>query len=193
VDRDGTLIDVVRDEETGVVSAAFHPSHLKLLPGVAEGLRALAAAGYTICIATNQPGAAKGQFGRDAIARTNGALVELLHAQGVTIACVEVCLHHPEGGPGGEQALIGPCDCRKPAPGLLFQALAHAQLDPAKSFMIGDSPADVGAARSAGLRVGLVFPRNRCELCPLRDGPPGSPDFVAERFDELVTLLLASG
>ena len=45
LDRDGTLIDVVRDEETGVLSVAFSPSQLRLLPGVLEGLLLLKAAG----------------------------------------------------------------------------------------------------------------------------------------------------
>jgi D-glycero-D-manno-heptose 1,7-bisphosphate phosphatase len=192
LDRDGTLIDVVRDEESGVVSAAFHPSQLRLLPGVLDGLQALTAAGYTLCLATNQPGAAKGQFSREAIARTNRALVELLAASGISIARVEVCLHHPEGGPGGDASLVGSCECRKPLPGLLRSAIEGAALDPARTWMIGDSPADLGAGRAAGLRVGLVFPRNRCELCPLRDGPPGAPDAWALRFDELATQILAS-
>ena len=191
LDRDGTLIDVVRDEETGVISAAFHPSQLRLLPGVVEGLSALQAAGYALSIATNQPGAAKGQFSRDAIERTNAALVSLLAEHGVRIESVEVCLHHPEGGPGGDGSLVGSCTCRKPAPGLLLQAIDHAQLDPAKTWMIGDSPADLGAARAASVRAGLVFPRNRCELCPLRDGPPGAPDLWALRFDELCAQILA--
>ena len=43
---------------------------------------------------------------------------------------------------------------------------------------------------AAALRVGLVFPLNRCELCPLRDGPGGAPDLVAPRFDELCALIL---
>ncbi len=193
VDRDGTLIDVVRDEETGVVSAAFHPNQLVFLPGVIDGLRALVAAGRVICLATNQPGAAKGQFSRSAIERTNQALVAALAAEGIPIASVEVCLHHPEGGPRGDASLVGPCDCRKPEPGLLRAAMEHAALDPARTWMVGDAPADVGAARAAGLRVGLVFPQNRCELCPLRNGPPGAPDLVALRFDELCRSLLAAG
>lgn len=192
LDRDGTLIDVVRDEETGVVSAAFHPNQLRLLPGVVEGLSLLARAGYVFCIATNQPGAAKGQFSRQAIARTNSGLVELLSGHGVSIESVEVCLHHPQGGPGGDTSLVGACDCRKPAPGLLLRAIERAHLDPARTWMIGDSPADVGAARGAGLRAGLVFPRNRCELCPLRDGPPTAPDCFALTFDELARAIVAA-
>lgn len=190
LDRDGTLIDVVRDEETGAISVAFHPSHLRLLPGVLAGLRRLSASGYTLCIASNQPGPAKGQFSADAVQRTNQALVEELAAHDITIASVEVCLHHPEGGPGGDASLVGPCDCRKPAPGLLLRALARHGLDPLRSWMIGDSPGDVTAARAAGIRAGLVFPMQRCELCPLRAGPSVRPDAAAARFDELVDAIL---
>src|ERR1700758_5197422 len=81
LDRDGTLIDVVRDEETGTVTVAFHPDQLRLLPGAVEGMRALAAAGYALAIATNQPAPAKGQFSADAVRRTNDALVERLRRE----------------------------------------------------------------------------------------------------------------
>jgi D-glycero-D-manno-heptose 1,7-bisphosphate phosphatase len=192
LDRDGTLIDMLRDEETGAFYAAFHPSHLKVLPGVPEGLRALARAGYTLCIATNQPGAAKGQVSRGAIERTHQALVSLLEAEGVTIASVEVCFHHPDGGPGGDLSLVGACSCRKPEPGLIHAAIEHAGLDPARTWMVGDSPQDMGAARAAGVRAGLVFPWNRCELCPLKGGPKISPDLSALRLDELARLIVAA-
>ncbi len=192
LDRDGTLIDVVRDEETGVVSVAFHPTHLRLLPGVVAGLHLLRDAGYVFCLATNQPGAAKGQISVGAIERTNAALELLLGEVDVQLASVEVCLHHPEGGPGGDPTLVGPCACRKPQPGLLQQALDHADLDPTQTWMLGDSPGDVEAARAAGVRAGLVFPLNRCELCPQRDGPSARPDALAPRFDELARAILAA-
>ena len=41
VDRDGTLIDFVRDEELGAVVSAFHPRHVRFFPGVVEGLQLL--------------------------------------------------------------------------------------------------------------------------------------------------------
>lgn len=191
LDRDGTLIDVVREEESGVVSVAFHPRHLRLLPGVASGLRELAQAGFSLSIATNQPGPAKGQCSREAVERTNRALVALLAAEGVTIECVEVCLHHPSGGPGGDPSLIGPCECRKPKPGLLERVIERAGLERGKSWMIGDSPSDVAAARAAGVGAALVFPRTRCELCPLRGGPAPAPDLAEERFDALARAILA--
>jgi D-glycero-D-manno-heptose 1,7-bisphosphate phosphatase len=192
LDRDGTLIDVVRDEESGVVTVAFHPSQLRLLPGVLSGLQALVEAGFTLALATNQPGAAKGQLSVGAIERTNAALVAELARHDVHLAAVEVCLHHPTGGPGGLPELVRDCDCRKPKPGMIESAVRRLGLDPARSFVVGDSPGDVLAARAAGLRAGLVFPRDRCELCPQRGGPAVTPDLAGARFDEVAAAIVAA-
>jgi D-glycero-D-manno-heptose 1,7-bisphosphate phosphatase len=190
LDRDGTLIDVVRDEETGAVSVAFHPSHVRLLPGVVAGLKALASAGFGFALATNQPGPAKGQYSEAAVLRTNRALVEVLAAEGIALPILEVCMHHPSGGPGGDAKLVGECACRKPKPGLLLNALARAGFDPARSWMVGDSASDVLAARAAGVRAALVFATNRCEICPLRGGPAVQPDLVASNFAELAAAII---
>jgi D-glycero-D-manno-heptose 1,7-bisphosphate phosphatase len=192
LDRDGTLIDFHRDADLGAVVSAFHPAQLRLLPGVVEGLRALRDAGFVLAIATNQPGAAKGQVPEAAIRRTNRALVELLGAQGIVIAQVASCLHHPDGGPGGDAALARTCDCRKPAPGMLVGLCRDLGLAPAESWMLGDGAVDVEAARRAGMRAGLVLDTRRCELCPLREGGGhgAAPHRVAARFDALVAAIL---
>ncbi|MEO7038241.1 MAG: HAD family hydrolase [Polyangiaceae bacterium] len=190
LDRDGTLIDVVRDEETGSVSVAFHPDHLRLLPGVIDGLKALAGAGFGFALATNQPGPAKGQYSEAAVERTNRALAELFAAEGIELSVIEVCLHHPVGGPGGDPKWLGECGCRKPKPGLLLNAIARAGFDPARTWMVGDSASDVQAARAANVRAALVFPTNRCEICPLRGGPSVQPDLVASNFAELASAII---
>ena len=169
-DRDGTLIDVVRDEETGAVVTAFHPDHVHLLPGAVEGLLALQREGYAIAIATNQPGPAKGHFSAAAVTRTNAALVARLAEHGVVVSHVAVCMHHPGGAPHGDASLIGPCACRKPLPGLVDEVVESLSLDRASSWMVGDAQSDVAAGRAAGLNTALVFSADRCELCPLRNG-----------------------
>jgi D-glycero-D-manno-heptose 1,7-bisphosphate phosphatase len=193
LDRDGTLIDVVRDEETGAISVAFHPDQLRFLDGAIEGLRMLEGAGFTLAIASNQPGPAKGQFSAAAVKRTNEALVARLAERGVHIARVEVCLHHPIGGEGGDASLVGPCDCRKPKGGMLDAIVKALGADRARTWMIGDSQGDIEAARAAKVRAALVFPSNRCELCPLRNGPPGAPDIHGATMVDVARAILASG
>ncbi len=171
LDRDGTIIDVVRDEETGAISVAFHPDQLRLLPGAIDGMTALQDAGFLLAIATNQPAPAKGQFSAGAVRRTNDALVARLAAEGIRIAAVEVCMHHPDGGSGGDASLVGACECRKPKPGMLNALVERLAADRARSWMIGDAESDVEAGRAAGMATALVFALNRCELCPLRAGP----------------------
>ena len=173
LDRDGTIIDVVRDEETGTISVAFHPDQLRLLDGAVEGMLALQGAGFVLAIATNQPAPAKGQFSADAVRRTNDALLARLTAEGVRIAALEACMHHPTGGAGGDPSLVLDCNCRKPRPGMLETLVTRLGADRAASWMIGDGTSDIEAGRAAGLRTGLVFAQNRCELCPLREGPAG--------------------
>jgi D-glycero-D-manno-heptose 1,7-bisphosphate phosphatase len=190
LDRDGTLVDVVRDEESGTITTAFHPNQLRLLDGVVEGLRALVDAGYVLAIVTNQPGPAKGHFSRAAVERTNAALVAMLAAEGIPIARVAACMHHPDGGAGGDPALVGPCSCRKPKPGLLLESMQALGGSAETTWMIGDSSADVEAARAAGVRAGLLFADNRCELCPLRGGPKSIPECHAAKLPALVRTIL---
>ncbi|HRI66169.1 MAG TPA: HAD-IIIA family hydrolase [Polyangium sp.] len=194
VDRDGTLIDFVRDEELGAVVSAFHPSHVRFFAGVVEGLLLLQEAGFVLAMATNQPGAAKGQVSLDAIHRTNQTVVDRLAEQGVRIEAVEVCLHHTEGGPGGDVSLVQRCSCRKPHPGMLLALADKLALDPGKSWMIGDASVDVLAARGAGMQAGLIFDLGRCEMCPVKTGfeeiPLIRPDASAPRMDALAQQIL---
>lgn len=191
LDRDGTIIDVVRDEETGFVGTAFHPSQLRLLDGAVEGMLALQKAGFILSIATNQPGPAKGQYSAAAVTRTNEALVARLAAEGVSIRSVHACMHHPNGGAGGDASLVGPCGCRKPKPGLLLDALRETGSAPSRCWMIGDTRSDLDAGRAAGTRTALIFSRDRCELCPLRHGPPGSPDVHGSSLAAVAVQILA--
>ncbi len=192
-DRDGTIIDVVRDEETGAISVAFHPDHLRILDGAIEGMRAMQGAGYLLAIATNQPGPAKGQFSAAAVLRTNAVLVEKLTAAGLRITTLRACMHHPKGGPGGDASLVRACDCRKPKAGLLEDILRDTGAERASSWMIGDARSDLDAARAARIQAALVFASNRCELCPLREGPPGAPDAHGATLAEVAASILAYG
>ena len=192
LDRDGTLIDFYRDPDLGVVTPAFHPDHVRLLPGVAEGLTLLRDAGYQLAIASNQPHAAKGQLALETIDRVNEVLVERLAALGFPIATLKRCPHYPTLLDGGDAALSIRCECRKPAPGMLNAIVDELGWDRATSWMVGDTAADLGAAHRAKLRCGLLMQTERCELCvfPTLSLGGREPDLRAPRLDALARALI---
>jgi D-glycero-D-manno-heptose 1,7-bisphosphate phosphatase len=191
LDRDGTLIEPVKVPKTGELRSAFDPSEIQIMPGVIEGLRQLRDAGFVFALTTNQPGPAKGQASQRAVTRTNLALLSRLREHGIDFSAVEVCLHHPHGGPGGDASLIRDCDCRKPKPGLLERAIVAADLDRAQSFMVGDSLVDLVAGRAAGVRVGLVLTPGRAVYDPTR-ASVYEPDVSGVTFDAVARAILAA-
>jgi D-glycero-D-manno-heptose 1,7-bisphosphate phosphatase len=183
LDRDGVLNEGEPDPESGLPESPLHPDQVRLLPGVGPALRELAAAGYLLVGVSNQPAAAKGKVTVEELAATQERVLELLAADGVRFDDFKLCLHHPEGIVEG---LRGPCDCRKPAPGMLLEAAAELSIDLANSWMIGDTDADVGAGRNAGTRTVLVeYPGSSHK----RVGSI-APDLRAADLPEAVTALL---
>jgi len=67
---------------------------------------------------------------------------------GVEFTDVYYCPHHPN--------FTGPCDCRKPKPGLLLRGIAEHDIDPAQSYFIGDRDRDVEAGTAAGVKGILI-------------------------------------
>ncbi len=140
-------------DRDGVINVERHYVHriedFELLPGVIDGLRRLAAHGYALVVVTNQAGIAKGLYDEQDYERLTAHMRGLLAAQGVQLAGVYHCPHHPQGKVA---AFTRDCACRKPAPGLLLQAAAELALDLARSVLVGDKPSDTAAGRAAGVR-----------------------------------------
>lgn len=141
LDRDGVLI-----EDTGYPHLE---EHLRLMPGAAEAVRHLNQLGYLCVIVTNQSGVARGLFTEDQMKAFNTLVVRKLAAKGAVIGAVYACPFHSEGR---VEAWIHPDHPdRKPNPGMILRAITDHGIDPAKSFMIGDQPSDMEAARRAGV------------------------------------------
>ena len=141
LDRDGVLI---------VDSGYPHlEEHLVLIPGAADAVRRLNALGYLVVIVTNQSGVARGLFSEDQMKAFNALIVRKLAAKGAVIGAVYACPFHSEGR---VEAYIHPDHPdRKPNPGMILRAMTDHNIDPARSFMIGDQPSDMEAARRAGV------------------------------------------
>ena len=157
IDKDGTL---VRNVPYNV-----DPALLEFTAHAPEALRLLDGAGYAIVVVTNQPGLALGRFTRHQFVRLEAALKERVLAEsGVCLTALVCCPHAPreDGRPA--------CLCRKPAPGMLHQAILKHGLDAARSWMVGDILDDVEAGRLAGCRTVLLDVGNETEwkLSPMR-------------------------
>jgi D-glycero-D-manno-heptose 1,7-bisphosphate phosphatase len=153
LDRDGVLNALVPDPASGQPESPLHPGDVRLLPGAAAAARRLAKAGFAIVGVSNQPAAAKGTIPLEQLLEVQQRVLDLLAAEGVSFDGFRLCLHHPEGVVA---ELSGPCDCRKPAPGMLLDAAAELELDLSSSWMIGDTATDVTAGRAAGCRTALI-------------------------------------
>lgn len=137
LDRDGTII-VERNYPS-------HPDQVALLDGAAEGLRAMAGRGYPLVVVSNQSGIGRGYFSIEQADAVERRVIELLAGEGVAIAAWHRCPHAPDAG----------CACRKPAPGMIHAATIELDLDPARSFVIGDKWSDVELATAVGA-VGML-------------------------------------
>jgi D-glycero-D-manno-heptose 1,7-bisphosphate phosphatase len=150
IDRDGVVNEPVWDPLTGSYESPYRPEDVALVPGAAEGLETLRAAGYALVLVSNQPAAAKGNVALTQLADVHERVVQEL---GFGFDGVYYCHHHPHGTVAG---LSGPCDCRKPEPGLLLRAAEELELELAASWIVGDAETDVEAGRAAGVATALV-------------------------------------
>ncbi|GLV28236.1 histidinol phosphate phosphatase [Sphingobium sp. TomTYG75] len=149
LDRDGTL-----NIPNGHIAT---PEALTLIDGVGEAVARLNRAEYRCVLITNQPVLARGEVTLEGLEAIHAKLETELGRGAAFLDGSYVCPHYPESGfPGEVPELKVVCDCRKPAPGLLQRAIADLSIDPAQSWMIGDSEADVGAARAVGVSSILV-------------------------------------
>jgi histidinol-phosphate phosphatase family protein len=138
LDRDGTLVvDVPYNGDPGRVVP---------VPGARDALDRLRAAGVPLGVVSNQSGVARGLLTRDEVDAVNRQIEELLGPLGPWVCCP----HAPDDG----------CSCRKPAPGLVFQAANKLGVDPRRCAVIGDIGSDVEAALAAGAR-GILVPTER--------------------------------
>ena len=139
LDRDGVIN---RDSAQFVKNTGeFQP-----LPGSIDAIAMLHRAGFTVAVASNQSGLARGLFDRRALGAMHRKLRRLVANAGGRVDRIVVCPHGPNDG----------CRCRKPAPGLLLLLARHYSVSLDGVPAIGDSLRDLEAAQAAGARPILV-------------------------------------
>lgn len=135
IDRDGVInIDRVH------VSTK---ENFEFTQGIFDICRKYSEAGYLIIIITNQAGIAKGLYDENTFTVLMDWVLEEFSIRGVVISRVYHCPHHPD--------FTGPCNCRKPGPGMLHRAEQEFSLDMSSCILIGDKETDIEAGRRAGI------------------------------------------
>lgn len=141
LDRDGVL-----NEKPDRATYVTGPDALVWLPGALDALRLLKDAGYRVLIASNQAGIARGVMTDGDLEAVHGKMQGEAEDAGGRIDAIYHCPHDWDEG----------CACRKPRPGMLFQAQREHHLDLTRTFFIGDDERDAEAAAAAGCRWALV-------------------------------------
>jgi D-glycero-D-manno-heptose 1,7-bisphosphate phosphatase len=138
IDRDGTLI-----VEKHYLSS---PDQVELIAGAALGLKRLLNHGWGVCLVSNQSGIARGYFDMEQLGKVHQRLAEMLAQHDVTLDGIYLCPHSPDDH----------CNCRKPMPGMVHQAMVDHGLDPRLAWVIGDKEVDVELGHAVGAKSVLV-------------------------------------
>ena len=152
IDKDGTLIvDVPYN---------INPHLIQFTEGAVQALRELKEKGYLLILISNQSGVARGFFEEAHLEKLKAALQERLRPSGAALDGIFFCPHHPQGT---VPAYAIECCCRKPEPGMIFQAVATHNIDLTTSWMIGDILHDIEAGNRAGCKTILIDNGNETE------------------------------
>ena len=163
LDRDGVIN---RNRPRGDYVKSWE--EFQFLPGARDAIARLTKAGFRLLIITNQAYIGKGIVSWTTVQEIHARMMQEIALVGGQIEAVLCCPHLVENG----------CDCRKPAPGLILKALRDLNAAPESTFVIGDSAADMEAARAAGCS-GLYV------------GPP-HPSYTAIAFSQAAERIMAT-
>ena len=182
IDRDGTI-----NEQLGYVN---HLSRFVILPGVSEALRLLNKNDFWAIIVSNQGGVARGYFPMDLVHKIHGFLTSSLKDQGATFDGIFYCPHHPAGI---VPEYSSDCECRKPKPGLINQALEAFDIDMSGSYVIGDRYVDIELASRVNIKGILVKTGYGLgEIEYVLPYEPVKPSYIAQDLLDAVKWILGS-
>lgn len=137
LDRDGTM-----NERAPKACYITRPEQFIWLDGAKEAVRLLKEAGYTIILISNQAGIARGAMTEQDLEDIHEKMQRELQEVGGKIDRIYYCPHDWDEG----------CRCRKPSPGMLYQAQKDCSFDLTKCVMMGDDDRDMITAAAAGVR-----------------------------------------
>ncbi len=141
IDRDGVInVDKVH---------VYRREDFEFTRGIFDLCRSYSDKGYLIIVVTNQAGIAKGIYSEADFLTLTSWMVKQFAERGINISKVYHCPHHPD--------FTGPCECRKPNPGMILQAIKDFDLDISQCILIGDKESDLQSGRNARIPEANLF------------------------------------
>jgi D-glycero-D-manno-heptose 1,7-bisphosphate phosphatase len=143
------LVILDRDGVINFDSAKFikNPAEWKPIAGSLDAIARLNQAGFSVVVATNQSGVARGLFDMATLNSINDKMLDMVFQAGGRIDAVFYCPH------AAEQA----CACRKPNAGLFLEIAQRYNVSLGSVPAIGDSLRDLQAAEAVGAQPILVL------------------------------------
>lgn len=171
LDRDGTII-----EDTHFIS---RPDDVRVLPGAAEAIARLNAAGIPVVVVTNQSGIGRGYFSAAEYEKVNERIAAELEKAGARLDAVFHCPHAPNGD--------DPCPCRKPGTALFAAALEKFGVPGSRAAFVGDKIRDVSPALPfGGSGYLLVTPATSAEDVEWAEREAQTVTSLAEAVDRML-------
>ena len=136
LDRDGVLLNDVGQYYI------YKTDGIKINKGIVDALKRFNDMGFLLIVISNQGGIAKQIYTKKHVEKIHADLKKQFKIEGIDIKEFYYCPHHSD---------VEKCLCRKPESLLIEKALARFNIDPNKSYMIGDNNRDIEAGKQVGL------------------------------------------
>ena len=139
LDRDGVIN---HDSDQFIKS----PAEWQPIDGSMDAIAFLTQAGYTLAVASNQSGIARGYFTVQTLNEMHTKMHKLVRQAGGEISGIWFCPHTADSQ----------CNCRKPKTGMILDILDRFQAEASETYLVGDSLRDLQAITHIGGKPILV-------------------------------------
>ncbi|QZY54311.1 D-glycero-alpha-D-manno-heptose-1,7-bisphosphate 7-phosphatase [Crassaminicella profunda] len=179
LDRDGT-INVYK-------KLLSNSEDLKLERKASDAIKLINKSGYLCIVVSNQPVVARNLCTLEEAWQINERLKELLDEKGAYLDDIFICPHHPDRGyPEENKKYKIKCDCRKPAIGMIEEAVKKYNIDLEQSYIIGDTTIDIKTGKSCGIKTVLV----KTGLAGGDELYDVKPDYISDNLYDAAKLIL---
>lgn len=168
LDRDG----VINHDSDAYIK---HPDEFHFISKSPDAIALLTCNGFQVILITNQSAVGRGMISRQMLDDILKKMTRGVTQAGGRIKDIFFCPHTPDQG----------CDCRKPKPGMILDAVKSHGIDLQKSIMVGDSAKDIECGKNAGCAKTILVKTGKAEKALAALTAKGiTPDFLAQDLYE---------